>query len=353
MAEERQGQVEHLKKQKEVKQALEQTAGSKEQAAPKVETKDKLWFGTYVLLLIGLGVLYYLFTLRFFGLQETLVLRLLGYTRGAIFVVIVLMISKAVQVYLIGRIHDSVNQYNLKRILRLITGLVTSFIIVTSLFTNWQTAILSLGLVSLIFGFALQTVLSSFIGWVYILVRQPYRVGDRIRIGEATGDVIDVGYLDTTLWEFGGEYLSTDHPSGRLIKFPNSNVLNSSVYNYSWPLFPYIWNEIKFNIAYESDLEFVERVMQETAAEEMGEVMIERVKTYRELLGHTPVDKLEVREHPAVQFRVSDNTWLEAIVRYLVEPKQAGRVKTRLIKKMLERLSAEPDKVMFPKSNAR
>ena len=27
----------------------------------------------------------------------------------------------------------------------------------------------------------------------------------RIRIGDATGDVIDVGYLDTTLWEFGGD----------------------------------------------------------------------------------------------------------------------------------------------------
>lgn len=353
MAEERQAQVEHLKNQEEVKQALEQTPGSKEQAVPKAETKDKLWFGSYALLLIGLGVLYYLFTLRFFGLPETLVARLLGYTRGAIFVVVVLTISKAVQVYLIGRIHDTVNQYNLKRILRLIIGLVILFIAITSLFANWQTAILSLGLVSLIFGFALQTVLSSFIGWVYILVRQPYRIGDRIRIGEATGDVIDVGYLDTTLWEFGGEYLSTDHPSGRLIKFPNSNVLNSSVYNYSWPLFPYVWNEIKFNIAYESDLEFVERVMQEIVAEEIGEAMMERVRAYRKLLENTPVDDLDVREHPAVQFRVSDNTWLEAIVRYVVEPKQAGRIKTRLIKKLLERLSADPDKVMFPKSNAR
>ena len=91
--------------------------------------------------------------------------------------------------------------------------------------SNWYTAVVSLGLISLILGFALQTPITSFIGWIYILVRKPYRVGDRIRIGEANGDVIDVSYLDTTLWEFGGEYLSTDHPSGRIIKFPNSNVL--------------------------------------------------------------------------------------------------------------------------------
>ena len=52
-------------------------------------------------------------------------------------------------------------------------------------------------------------------------------------------------------------------------------------------------------------------------------------------------------------FRVSDNTWLEAIVRYLVHPKEAGRVKTRLIEKLLRELGTQPDKVLFPKSNMR
>ena len=36
----------------------------------------------------------------------------------------------------------------------------------------------------------------------------------------ATGDIIDISYFDTTLWEFGGQHLSTDHPSGRVIKSP-------------------------------------------------------------------------------------------------------------------------------------
>ena len=81
--------------------------------------------------------------------------------------------------------------------------------------------------------------------------------------------------------------------------------------------------------------------------------MMERIRVYRELLAQTPVDQLEVRERPAVLFRVSDNTWLEAIVRYVVHPKAAGRVKTRLIKKLLERLTAAPDRVLFPKANAR
>src|SRR2546430_6035858 len=76
--------------------------------------------------------------------------------------------------------------------------------------------------------------------------------------------------------------------------------------------------------------------------------MIERVETYRDLLARTPVDELDVHEQPRVIFRVGENTWLEAIVRYLVAPREAGRVKTRLIKKLLAALNAAPDKVMFP-----
>ena len=81
--------------------------------------------------------------------------------------------------------------------------------------------------------------------------------------------------------------------------------------------------------------------------------MLERVQTFRELLARTPVDELDVHEHPRVIFRVSENTWLEAIVRYLVAPREAGRVKTRLIKKLLAALNAAPEKVMFPAGAAR
>ncbi|HEY3580162.1 MAG TPA: mechanosensitive ion channel family protein [Pyrinomonadaceae bacterium] len=353
MAEPIHDDVEQLKQQEDVKRALKQTAGNKEIARPAVETKHKLFIGTYALVLIALGGVYYLLRLRFFGFAGRYLPLLQRLTLGVMAIVLVLAIVKVISVYAIDRLDDEVTKYNLNRVLRLITGLVLAFIMLSILFANWYTAVVSLGLVSLILGFALQTPITSFIGWVYILVRVPYRVGDRIKIGASTGDVIDVSYLDTTLWEFGGEYLSSDHPSGRVIKFPNSNVLNTAVYNYTWPLFPYIWNEIKFNVAYESDLEFIAQTMRDVTEAELGDVMMQRISTFRELLAQTPVDQLEVQEHPVVLFRPSENTWLEAAVRYLVTPREAGRTKTKLIKKLLTQLNAEPDRVMFPKSNAR
>jgi small-conductance mechanosensitive channel len=353
-AEDKHAEVEQLKKHDDVRKALKQTAGNKESTKPAVETKQKVWIGTYMLLLIGLGGLYYLLRLKFFGFAGEYLHTLLQHLAlGALACVVVLAAAKIINVYLIARLEDAASQYNLRRILNLLIWIVLAFIALSVLSENWYTAVVSLGLISLILGFALQTPITSFIGWIYILVRAPYRVGDRIKMGDATGDVIDVSYLDTTLWEFGGQYLSTDHPSGRVIKFPNSNVLNSAVYNYSWPLFPYIWNEISFQVAYQSDLEFITKIMQDAAEEELGQAMIDRVKTYRELLSQTPVDQLEVKEHPTVIFRVNQNTWLDATVRYLVNPREAGRVKSRLIKKMLARLNAEPERVMFPKGDAR
>ena len=345
--------AEELRKRPEIRKELERATGEKR--GEKIETRgpDKFWVVGYTVVLVIFAALYFLIGAKLISLPETA----LGITqrmlRGAALITIVLALARAISVYGIARIEDAATRFTLQRIQRLAVALAVAVIVVSIIFVNWYTAVAALGIGSIIIGLAVQTPLKSFIAWIYILVRQPFRVGDRIKIAEATGDVIDVGYLDTTLWEFGGQYLSTDHPSGRLIKFPNEKVLDELVYNYSWPLFPYIWNEVKFQVGYNADLEFIARTMQKVTEEELGREMIERVQTFRDLLARTPVDELEVHEHPRVIFRVGENTWLEAIVRYLVAPREAGRVKTRLIKKLLAALNAAPDKVMFPAGAAR
>jgi small-conductance mechanosensitive channel len=340
--------AEQISQHPEVRKELQRTTGGKRPEPLKARGKDKFWFVIYALIVVGCAAIYLLFTWKVIPLPQSIAGIADRVLRGAALVAIVLTIARVISVYGLARIEDASTRFTLQRVLHLIVALVIAVIVVSIIFVNWYAAIAALGVGSIIIGLAVQTPMKSFIAWIYILIRQPYRVGDRIKIGDATGDVIDVGYLDTTLWEFGGQYITGDHPSGRLIKFPNEKVLDELIYNYSWPLFPYIWNEIKFQVAYNSDLEFIAGTMQKIAEEELGKEMIEHVKTYRDLLARTPVDELEVRERPRVIFRVSENTWLEAIVRYLVAPREAGHIKTRLIKKLLAALNAAPEKVMFP-----
>jgi small-conductance mechanosensitive channel len=345
--------AEEISQRPEVRKELQRTTGEKRRARVRAGAKDKLWFVILALILFSCAASYFLIGSKLISMPQGGVFIAERVLRGVALIVLVLGIARAVSVYVLACIEDASTRFTLQRISHLLIALAIAVIVVSVVFVNWYAALAALGVGSIIIGLAVQTPMKSFIAWIYILVRQPYRVGDRIKIGDATGDVIDVGYLDTTLWEFGGQYISGDHPSGRLIKFPNEKVLDELVYNYSWPLFPYIWNEIKFYVAYNADLEFIARTMQKIAEEELGEEMMKRVETFRDLLAQTPVDELEVRERPRVIFRVSENTWLEAIVRYLVAPREAGRVKTRLIKKLLAALNASPEKVMFPAGAAR
>src|SRR5438046_2509379 len=331
--------AEELRKRPEIRKELERTTGEKHREKIQPPDRDRFWFVAYAVALAICAVSYFLVSANLIPLPQgglDISKRIL---RGAVLITIVLAAARAMSVYGMARIEDASTRFTLQRIAHLVVGLAVALIVVSIVFVNWYGAVAALGVGSIIIGLAVQTPMKSFIAWIYILVRQPFRVGDRIKIGDATGDVIDVSYLDTTLWEFGGQYISGDHPSGRLIKFPNEKVLDELIYNYSWPLFPYIWNEIKFQIAYQSDLKFVAETMQQIVEKELGEEMMKRVEVFRDLLARTPVDELEVRSRPRVIFRVDEVTWIDAIVRYLVSPREAGSIKTRLIPKLLATVS--------------
>src|SRR5258705_2312587 len=254
--------TEELRKRPEIRKELERATG--EERREKVEThgRDRFWFVIYVVVLAVCAAVYFLIGAKLIPLPDAGISITQRILRGVALITLVLTFARAISFYVIGRIEDASTRFTLKRIARLAVALAVAVIVISIIFVNWYTAVAAFGVGSIILGLAVQAPMKSFIAWIYILVRQPYRVGDRIKIADATGDVIVVGYLDTTLWEFGGQYLSSDHPSGRLIKFPNEKVLDELVYNYSVRLFPYIWNEEKFQIGYNADLEFIARTMQ-------------------------------------------------------------------------------------------
>jgi small-conductance mechanosensitive channel len=315
--------------------------------------KQKLWIGGYLLFAAGCLLLYFLLRLKTFGVIGSYRSTLLKLLLAAATSFGVLIIARIVQGIVAKRSHTRAIQYNMIRLIRLITVVVIAFVVISFLNSNWYTAAVSLGLISLLLGFALQTPIASLIGWFYIVIRIPYKVGDRIQVAQFTGDVVEINYFDTTLWEFAGNYMTSDLPSGRLIRFPNSMVFQYEVYNYSWQKFPYIWNEIPFHIAYQSDLDWVEKTIRTTAKKELGAGMETHVRELRDLIKSTPVDELEIKEYPFVNFRINANTWVEALLIYLVDPKLASAVRTNLIRTVLAALLKEPDKVMFPKGDAR
>lgn len=315
--------------------------------------KSLIWLSTYTLIGLTALTFYILFQLHIFDLLGEYRVLLQKFSLGVFFGILILIASKIIQLAIHKRSKGKYTKYNLIRLTKLLTVIAVAIVIITLPYKNWYGAVVSLGLISLILGFALQTPITSFIGWIYIIVRNPFRIGDRIQIDSFKGDVIQIGYFDTTLWEFGGEYLTNDLPSGRLIRFPNSLVLQASVFNYSWDKFRYIWNEISFQVAYNSDLAFVSDVIKQNTTGQLGPNMADKIEQLKELVKDSPIDEMQIKEYPFISYRISENTWVEVTVTYLVPPRQAATYRTNIIKNTLADLNKEPGKVLFPNGNSR
>lgn len=237
--------------------------------------------------------------------------------------------------------------YNLIQFTRLITFIIILFIFISFLNANWYTAAVSLGLISLLLGFALQTPIASLIGWFYIVTRGPYKVGDRIQVGSFNGDVVEINFLDTTLWEFAGNLMTSDLPSGRLIRFPNSLIFQNQVYNYSWQKFPLVWNEVSFYITFKSDLDWVEKKVRDICMQQLDAETKGHVQDMRDQISDTPVEDIDIEEFPFVNFRIHENNWVEVLLIYIVNPKHSSHMRSKIVKAVVKGLLNEPDKVSF------
>jgi small-conductance mechanosensitive channel len=246
---------------------------------------------------------------------------------------------------------DKPRRHRVESVLRLAFLVVAAVAVLGVVTDRWVPALVSLGVAGVAVSLALQQPLLSLLGWVYVMTKQPFQVGDRVRIDDSKGDVIDVDYLVTTLWEVNGELVTTNQPSGRHITVPNSVVLTSHVVNFSRDSFPYVWNELPIQVSYETDLEFARGLLQTVAADYLGDEMARGVARYRDQLAETPVD-LDVQDHPTVNVRQQES-WVELRLRYLADPKRGQRVRNELYERVLERLNEHPERVSFPVSRNR
>lgn len=180
-----------------------------------------------------------------------------------------------------------------------------------------RAALGSLGLLGLAASWALQTPIESLTGWLLNSFRRYYRVGDRIAVGEVFGDVYRIDVLTTTVWEAGGtgKPVTAAQSTGALITFPNWEVLRSNIVNYTRD-FPWVWDEVTFTIANESDLPYAARIVEDVARNTLGGEMIEATHRYEELLRRHGL-ALAVEELPRVYFSLAD-AWTNCTVRYVV-----------------------------------
>jgi len=203
------------------------------------------------------------------------------------------------------------------------------------------------GLVTAGVAVALQRVITSFAAYFIILRGRIYTVGDRITMGGVRGDVVALGFMQTTVMEMGEPPSVQDAPpatwvqarqyTGRLVRVTNDKIFDAPVYNYT-RVFPFFWEEIHLPIKYSDDRNVVEQLLLDAARKHTAPYIDEATTAARALRdGYTLPEEIDLG--PSVYYRLTDN-WLELTIRFVVPERGVRGIKDAISREILRGLDA-------------
>lgn len=237
-------------------------------------------------------------------------------------------------------IHSTVDDAEGHYRARKIVNYTATVVFLATLAFIWVDAFSSLptylGLVSAGIAIALADVLKNMAGWVMILTRKPFEVGDRIEVVGLIGDIVDVRLFRFSMLEVGG-WVDAEQSTGRLVHIPNGVVFTQPVANYTEG-FAYIWDELPILITFESDWRRAEELIKEILASEAPDVEGAAGSRIRETarLYSIRIGKLT----PVVYVSVKDSGVL-LTARYLVETRTRRGRADRIWRAVLGAFEAE------------
>jgi small-conductance mechanosensitive channel len=201
------------------------------------------------------------------------------------------------------------------------------------------------GLVTAGVAVALQRVITSFAAYLIILRGRVYTVGDRITMGGVRGDVVALGFMQTTVMEMGeppavqgappAVWVNARQYTGRLVRVTNDKIFDAPVYNYT-RVFPFFWEEIHIPTRYGDDRNRVEQILLDAARKHTGPY-IDAARVAAKELGDKFTLPEDVDLGPSVYYRLTDN-WLELSLRFVVPERGVRGIKDAMSREILAEL---------------
>jgi small-conductance mechanosensitive channel len=209
-------------------------------------------------------------------------------------------------------------------------------------FDNPANLATGVGLASAGLAFALQKVITSLAGYLVILRGKTFNVGDRISMGGVRGDVIALGFIQTTIMEMGQPpavsgadptvWVSGRQFTGRVVTVTNSTIFDEPVYNYSRD-FPVIWEEMRIPVTYTCDRSRAEQILLRAAQEHTKTITETGSAALESMMRRFTMPEADTE--PRVFYRITDN-WLELGLRYLSPAHGARALKDAMSRDILK-----------------
>ena len=155
---------------------------------------------------------------------------------------------------------DNKTEYQQKK---LINFLITTFTILL-LIVIWMPYIKNIltfiSFISAAMTIALREFIYNLFSGIYIRVRKPFSVEDRIEIDETRGDVININMLNFEILEVSEKDHYNGQSTGIIVTIPNSMIFTKPLKNFN-KIFKYIWNEMTIKIPLEENVSEAKRVI--------------------------------------------------------------------------------------------
>jgi small-conductance mechanosensitive channel len=256
-------------------------------------------------------------------------------------IVIVIIFRKITISFFLQRKEDVRARYYYTNAIRYIYSAVLIIILISIWFSEFRSLATFLGLVGAALTIALKDPIVNLAGWLFILARQPFKIGDRIQIDDQQGDVIDIRLFQFTINEIGN-WVDADQSTGRIIHIPNGKVFSQSQANYSQG-FPQIWNELNVTITFESDWKLAKKVLTDIVYKHTSEMTKSERESLKEVSKKYMI--LYGKLTPIVYTRIKDSG-VCFYLRYLVDPKKR-RTSENLIWEEILIVFAKYDDIQF------
>ena len=193
--------------------------------------------------------------------------------------------------------------------------------------------------------FALQEVITSFAGWISILLTGQIKVGQRVKIDNIAGDIIDIGVLKTTLMEIG-DWVDGDLYNGRITAISNSFIFKLPIQNYSGD-YPFLWDEINVPIKTESDFTLARKVFTDLTNEICGDYAKGSENIWEQMTNKYRIEKARVEPMVTLKF---DQNWITFTLRYVVDYRLRRKTKDLLFTRLLEEIEKNKDSIQIATS---
>jgi len=251
-------------------------------------------------------------------------------------VVATLLLYRAIRTATRERVKDATRLQSMRVAARNVLAVVGVVVIALIWLPSGNNLLTALGILGAGLAIASQEMVGSLIAGLNIWVGNIYRVGDRVRVGEVVGDVMDISLLRTTVMEVG-DWVKADQYTGRVVTVANRMVWVSPVYNYTrhWG---YLWDEFTLPITYESDWQRAAEIMLEHGQRYTEEMQADAEAKLSRMLNRYPLKETKVE--PTLYFGLTDN-WIELTLRFVVDAQERRKVKGRLHRDLLQHFQTE------------